>query len=481
MKKIPFIYMLKYFMAFFAGAILLSIFSLSQKTMLGLPFSLVPSSYFVPILFGGFSGLTLSVFYLRLRTSQERMKDFLNNIDDIVQIVDKEGNFIFVNKAWHKTFEYSALEIKELKVFDLLDPVHLEQCKVFFKEIFIHGAAVKKYDTVFRSKSGKTIYLEGKINCRYEKGEAVSTRTIFRDVSERHKAHEFQRIAASIFENTQEGVAITDEKKIITYANNAFSQITGYTNDEIMGKDAHDLLRADNQHQANPGKIKISLEEKEYWHGDVWSKKKSGEEYPLQITINAIRSSSNQTTNYACIFSDISKRKENERRMRHLATHDTLTDLPNREMFYEHASASVLETKEQNQVFAILFLDLDGFKYVNDQYGHHIGDNLLKVIAQRLRNHTRQEDIIARFGGDEFAILLNNINSIEAAKARAESILQMLSAPYHVGEITVQITASIGISLYRKDAEIVSLLVEADKAMYEAKRLGKNRVYFIER
>ena len=481
MEKVSFTYMLKYFIAFFAGAMLLSVFSFSQKEMLGLPFSLAPISFVIPVLFGGISGLAVSIFYFRLRTSQKRMKDFVNNVDDIVQILDKEGNFIFVNKTWHKTFEYSALEIKELKVFDLLDPAHLEQCKTFFKEFFTHGTTGKKYNTVFRSKSGKRVYLEGNTNCRHEKGEIISTRTIFRDLSERHKANEFQRIAASIFENTKEGVAITDEKKIITYANNAFNKITGYTNNEAMGKNIHKLLRGENQHQVNPEKRRNLLKEKKYWHGDIWAKKKNGEEYPLQITINAIRSPSNETTNYACVFSDISKRKENEMHMHYLATHDTLTDLPNREMFYKHANESILETKKQNQKFAVLFLDLDGFKYINDQYGHHIGDDLLKIIAQRLHNRTRQEDIIARFGGDEFAVLLNNINSLESAKVRAEHILEILATPYHIGEISVQITASIGISLYRKDADIVSLLVEADKAMYKAKKLGKNRVYFIER
>ncbi len=480
-RKVFWQFFLKYLIAFTVGASLLSAFSLLQKILLGIPFLLNIKAFAIPILFGGFSGSTLSIAYIRLQASRERMRDFLNNIDDIIQIVDRTGHFVFVNRAWHKTLGYSSLEIKKITVFDLVDPDHLDQCKVFFEKVFMEGEATQEYNTVFLTKSGEKVYLEGKTNCRYEKGKAVSTRTIFRNVSERQKANEFQQIVASIFENTQEGVIITDEEKRITYANNAFSKITGYTNNEAMGKDVHKLFRGNNPHQMGAGKITTSLEQQEYWHGDVWAKKKNEEKYPLQMTINAIKSAPNETTNYSCVFSDISKRKENEEHMRHLATHDTLTNLPNRELFHDHANASILELKEENQIFAILFLDLDGFKYVNDQHGHHVGDNLLKVIAQRLRSRTRQEDIIARLGGDEFAVLLNNINSLEAAKVKAENILEMLAAPYHIGEITVQITASVGISLYKKDANIVSLLIEADKAMYEAKRLGKNRVYFIEK
>ena len=200
----------------------------------------------------------------------------------------------------------------------------------------------------------------------------------------------------------------------------------------------------------------------------------------MQITINAIVDTNGKTTNYACIFSDIGERKENEMRMQHLATHDSLTDLPNREMFYKHANFAILEAEEKNKKIAVLFLDLDGFKYVNDQYGHHAGDTLLKLIAQRLSNHTRTTDIVARFGGDEFAILLSQIKSIEDAKKAANGILILLENPFNLGGFSIQISASIGVAMCTKNAQIDTLLLEADKAMYEAKRLGKNRFYVMQ-
>lgn len=472
---------LKYVAAFLIGALLLSTFSILQKLILGLSITLAPKAFVVPVLFGGISGLALSISYIRLRASRERMRDFLNNIEDIVQIVDKGGNFIFVNKSWYKTLGYSPSEAKELNVFDIVEPAHVESCKLFFDEIFSGGEEAKDYETIFLSKSGEKIYLEGRINCRFEKGKAVSTRTIFRDVSEKHKAREFQKIVNSIFEKTQEGVAITDAERNVTFINHAFTTITGYSEEEALGVHIHRLFHDTGNNLSHTKTMKEALTKNKYWHGELWAKRKNNEKYPLEITINAITTTENETTNYACAFSDISKRKEDEIHLRHLATHDTLTNLPNRETFYKYAEATILKAEEEDKKFAILFLDLDGFKYINDQYGHHNGDTLLKLIAQRLKHSTRKDDILARFGGDEFAVLLNSISSLANAKKRAGHILQKLEASYSLGGVSVQITASIGISLYAENTRIDELLIEADKAMYIAKKLGKNRVYFIER
>ena len=472
-------YFLQCLTSFVGGALLLSAFSLAQKKILEVSFVFSPASFVTPILFGGFSGVVVSLSYIRLRMSRERMRDFINNVDDIIQIVDKKGNFLFVNQAWYKTFGYSPAETKRLNVFNIIHPNQLKKCREAFKRLFEETENIQEVKTIYLSKTGKSVYLEGKLNCRIEKGKAISTRGIFRDVTERQDAIEFQKLAASVFENTQDGLVITDKDRRISFVNSAFTKITGYTKEETLKRNIHRFFPDTRGEEIDISKMSVSLTEKGSWQGELWSRRKNGERYPLKITISVIKDAENKLTNYAGIFFDISENKKNESRLQHLATHDGLTDLPNREMFYKCVSAAISESKEKGSILAILFLDLDGFKEVNDQYGHHAGDALLKLIAQRLNNHTRENDTIARFGGDEFAILLSNITYEKEAETAAENILTVISAPFNLSGFSIRITASIGISIYTEDTEIDMLLIEADKAMYRAKEDGKNRVGII--
>ena len=458
---------------------MLSAFSFLQKKILDVPFTYHPASFVIPVLFGGFSGITVSLSYIRLRASRERMRDFINNVDDIIQIVDERGNFLFVNKAWYKTFGYSPLELKRLKVFDIIHPDQIENYRDVFKKLFEDKESIQEMRTVYLSKDGRSVYLEGKLNCRIEKGKAISTRGIFRNITQRQEALEFQKLVANIFERTQEGLVITDSERRISFVNTAFTKITGYSKEDALKKNIHRFFPNARNKDMDINKMAISLAKEGSWQGELWTRRKSGERYPLKMTISVISDEEKGITNYAGIFSDITENKENELRLQHLATHDDLTDLPNRDMFYKQAAVSISESKEKNNILAILFLDLDGFKEVNDQYGHHAGDTLLKLIAQRLRNHTRERDVVARFGGDEFAILLSNISDEKEAKIAAENILKVVSAPFNLGGFAIRITASIGISLYTENTEIDILLIEADKAMYRAKRVGKNRVCII--
>ena len=201
-------------------------------------------------------------------------------------------------------------------------------------------------------------------------------------------------------------------------------------------------------------------------------------EYTLQISINAIPNKRKEITHYAGIFTDVSKRKEEEEQLYHVAMHDSLTNLPNRELFYELATIASQEAKEKSTSFAVLFIDLDNFKEVNDQYGHHAGDKLLELFAQRLRNNIRKTDTPARIGGDEFTILLTNIWSAEDAKRIAEKIKISISQPFKLQKTTVSVTASIGITLYAQNDEINLLIKSADHAMYKAKEDGKNCIRF---
>jgi diguanylate cyclase (GGDEF)-like protein len=219
-----------------------------------------------------------------------------------------------------------------------------------------------------------------------------------------------------------------------------------------------------------------SLQESDTWQGELWTHKKNGEPYLLRMSVSAIHNEKGETINYAGIITDITRDKERERDLYDRAMHDNLTKLPNREMFYEFASTAQKEAEEKNKIFALLFLDLDNFKEINDQYGHLVGDRLLRALSQRLRNTIRESDIASRFGGDEFVILLKDIKTVENTKKVTQHIVDSISKPFTINDEKIYISASIGISFYSYKATIDRLLKNADEAMYKAKKDGKNRI-----
>jgi two-component system CheB/CheR fusion protein len=471
--------LLNYPLSFIIGALFLSAFSFLQKKMIGLQTPMPLNAFIVPIFLGGSAGFAIRYFYWQLHTTQGQIETFVNNIDDIVQIVDKEGRFIFVNEAWLKTFGYSSKEVKSLNISDLVHPNQKEKCKETVKNLLEHKNEIEKLHTVYLTKSGASVYLDGKMNCYMKNRKTPILRSVFRNITERKEADEFQRLVANIFEKTQEGLVITDNKQQISFVNTAFTKITGYSKEEALKKNIHQIFPLIHNENEPQEKMSVSIHRQGSWNGELWTRRKNGEIYPLKMTISEVSDPEDDVVTYACIFYDITERKENERRLEHLATHDVLTDLPNREIFYKQATNYLAKIKKTDSLLAILFLDLDGFKEVNDQYGHHVGDMLLRLVAQRLQNQTRNQDIVSRFGGDEFAVLLSNIKSEQEAISAAENILQAISAPFNVNCCSIYVTASIGISLYTDNIEFDALLIEADKAMYQAKRDGKNRISFI--
>jgi len=465
-------------LSFFAGASLLNIFSLFQKKLLGLPLILELNAFIVPTLFGGFSGLAIAVTNMRLRASRERIRDFLNNVGELIQIVDPDGKFLFVNHAWTKTLGYTREEADSLTLFDIVHPDHVESCKKLFHSLIGGEEESVAIKTIFLSKNGRMVYLDGKANAKIKNNRMISTRTVFRDVTAEQKGTEFKKIAANIFENSKEGLVIVKPDLTISYANQAFVHITGYTTEESMGKSVYTVFPMSKSAVKNTRSLSSDLVQKGYWEGELWNERKNGELYPIRLKITAIKGDQGEISHYAGIFSDMSDEKEKERHLHYLATHDSLTNLPNREMFLEFASISLSEAKATQSSFVIMFIDLDDFKIVNDQHGHLLGDQLLQLAAQRLASTVRQNDIVARFGGDEFTALFKNVRSTKDATKIAEKIIDTLSIPFSLNKQNIQISASIGISMYSHHDNIETLLKEADKAMYAAKRDCQKRIQF---
>jgi diguanylate cyclase (GGDEF)-like protein len=220
-----------------------------------------------------------------------------------------------------------------------------------------------------------------------------------------------------------------------------------------------------------------SILKNNYWRGDIWDRRKDGSCYPKFLAITAIRNDLGQISNYSAIFYDVSERKRLEERLENLAHYDALTQLPNRTLLQDRLEQALLNCDRQEQQLALLFIDLDGFKPVNDQFGHAFGDEVLKEVARRLNGHIRAVDTAARLGGDEFVVILGNIGQRENAEKIARKLITALAMPYHIAGKQAALAASIGISLYPDEKCPASeLLRQADEAMYSAKKAGKGRV-----
>lgn len=478
MKKKDIFDTLKYLGSFLSGSIILSLFSIFQKAVLGVsPFPFQAKGFIVPFFFGGFAGFFIAIFYFRLKKSQAQLEDYLDNMDDLVQIVSADKRFLYVNKAWRDTLQYTPEEVKKLKLSDILPPEKKTECDLIFQRVFA-GEHIGEFETVFIAKDGKKVYLRGSSNGS-KKGEVMpKTRGIFRNITDSIEAEEFQRLSAQIFENTQEGLLITTPKRIISWVNPAFSKISGYSKDEVFGKDAKALFLVENDAQNIYSEIVIALESGKNWQGEIWAKRKDGSIYPIEASISTVLSKLGKTSNYICLFSDISQRKKDELHLKQMAWFDQLTELPNRLHFNKIVTHTIEESASEQERFSVFFLDLDGFKKVNDQYGHAKGDELLLLVARRLTSSLRQVDAVARLGGDEFGVLLRKSKSREDVCKIAQNLSNKLSAPYLIDQMEIYISTSIGISFYPDYTTLEDLINAADRAMYEAKADPDDNIYF---
>jgi diguanylate cyclase (GGDEF)-like protein/PAS domain S-box-containing protein len=309
---------------------------------------------------------------------------------------------------------------------------------------------------------------------RDSKGEVIGAIECIRDTSDQMKAQKRIKLLAKIFNESGEAIVITDSENRIIETNVAFEQFTGYTREEALGKNPS-ILKSGIEDRSFYESMWRSILETNYWQGEIWDKRKDGSLYPKWLTITAIRDRANLITNYFASFSDITQRKEAEKRIEQLAHTDTLTTLPNRHTLVERLSQALEQAKRGSHQLAVFFVDLDRFKTINDTLGHHVGDLLLKEVAARLKSSLRAEDIVARFGGDEFVVVQPQIRSHLEPAHLAEKILQTVSSPYFLDNNTVYTSPSIGISVFPHDGGSVSeLFKNADIAMYHAKAAGRN-------
>jgi diguanylate cyclase (GGDEF)-like protein/PAS domain S-box-containing protein len=302
--------------------------------------------------------------------------------------------------------------------------------------------------------------------------------SIVHDITDRVHAEEQLRLAAGVFTQAREGIMITDSKAHIVDVNDAFTSITGYSREEVLGQNPSMLSSGRYDHQFYSAMWR-DLEEKDHWYGEIWNRRKNGELYASLLTISALRDTDGNTRHYVALFSDITVLKENERELEHIAHHDALTGLPNRLLLGDRLRQAMVQESRRGQFVAVAFLDLDGFKEVNDQYGHESGDELLIAVAKRIKNVLREGDTLARIGGDEFVAVLPDLGAHEDCNPILSRMLGAAADKVAIRGQSVRVTASLGVTFYPQAEEVDAdqLLRQADQAMYQAKLAGKNRYH----
>ncbi|WP_371324921.1 EAL domain-containing protein [Dechloromonas sp. ZY10] len=299
------------------------------------------------------------------------------------------------------------------------------------------------------------------------------------DITASKQADKALRLYANIFENSGEAILVCDRDNLIVDINPAFSRLTGYCREEVLGQDPK-LLASGSTPPHIYQEMWATLRDTGYWQGELWDRRKDGGLRPVWAAISVIRDELGEIANYIASFTDISERKAAEERIAHLAHHDPLTGLFNRFSLEERLDQALLSARRERQQVAVMFIDMDRFKLINDTLGHHIGDRLLIEVARRLQDCVRESDIVARLGGDEFVVVLTGAESgMQAGATIAQRILQRLDSPYLIDGKELRSTPSIGISVYPGDGESAEELMQhADVAMYHVKECGRNAALF---
>ncbi len=408
-----------------------------------------------------------------------RHKVFIDGAHDGFWVNDLDGNLLEANEAYATMSGYSVDELAHMHISQLEAIEQPDEVRAHIAKILTQGFDV--FETRHRHKDGHEFEVEVSVNLNRESQQLFA---FFRDITERKRHLSQLRIAAITFES-QEGIMITDADGHILRVNQAFQKITGYSADEVIGK-TPDILSSGRHDPAFYEEMWGQLLDVGSWSGEIWDRRKNGQIYPKLLTITAVKNDQGAVSEYAAIFRDITERKMAEEAIHNLAFYDELTKLANRRLLLDRLEHALSASARSRQYGAILFLDMDKFKLLNDTLGHNYGDILLVEVANRLKFSVREADSVARIGGDEFVVLLEELSESAAEASQkaamiAEKIREALAVPYHILNHVHHSSPSIGVRLFCGDDEHVEdLLKHADAAMYEAKNAGRNQVRFFD-
>ncbi|OAN13739.1 hypothetical protein A3K86_14350 [Photobacterium jeanii] len=410
-------------------------------------------------------------------------EEVIATVQHALLVVDESGKITLANDACFDVLGVPQRSAMQQHFVQLLRPLQPERFKQRLKQVL----------------NNKRHFNHHVVKCQAlhqdnERILQIASRPLFQqkkflfaieDITKQHLAQRQQRLAANVFDSSQDAIVVLSQTGIIEMVNPAFEHLIGFSHENVIGKHFHSLLDM-TTYRAIEAKVRASLSERNIWQGEYHQRRQDGTMIPLFLRIHRLAEPHSHANNphsayneaqVAIIASDLRSIKENER-LEYLASHDSLTNLPNRNKLRAHIQTLLKQQQKEQQTFAVLFIDLDGFKGINDQYGHDVGDTVLKIVSARMSRAIRQADMVGRLAGDEFITVLNHVNDANKVTQTSQRLLHKLNQPISIDDYIISIGASIGCYYVhpREYQNVDDILRRADKAMYEAKRSGKGQV-----
>ncbi|MFA5242542.1 MAG: EAL domain-containing protein [Sulfuricella sp.] len=421
-----------------------------------------------------------------LKYSNTQLRTLIETIPDLIWLKDPGGVFLACNPRFERLFNAPESQIVGKTDYDFVPRELADFFQQKDQEAIAAGKPSINEEWVTFADDGQRGLLETiKTPMRDSEGRLIGVLGIARDITERRANEEKLRFLARVVDSAAEAFMVTDTLGNIVAINPAFTAITGYSEAEVVGKTPA-MFKSGRQDPAFYQQMWSSILATGYWEGEIWDRRKDGMIYPKWLTITTVRDTSNQPTHYVAAFTDITERKAAEERIHHLAFYDPLTRLPNRRLLMDRAEHALASSTRTGEYGALIFLDLDHFKTLNDTQGHAVGDQLLIEVGKRLSASMREVDTVSRLGGDEFVLLLEDLGQEEEpaaalAESLAEKIRSHLAQPFHLEGLSkgYQTSSSIGLTLFRdQESSLDALFKQADLALYQAKDAGRNTLRF---
>jgi diguanylate cyclase (GGDEF)-like protein/PAS domain S-box-containing protein len=410
-----------------------------------------------------------------MRENEEKFRLFIEHIPAALSIYDRELRILAVSRRWRENYSVMDREVIGHNIYEILPEIP-EHWREAHRRGLAGETTIADQECMERP-DGSALWLKWEIRpWQAADGSVGGIINFSENITKQKETEDRLRLAASVFTHAREGILITSPDGTILEVNDAFNRITGYSREETLGQSPR-ILRSGLQSKEFYTSLWQTLLDTGQWSGEIWNRTKSGEMFAEMLTISAVRDADGKVQQYVALFSDITELKEHERKLEQIAHYDMLTGLPNRVLLADRLHQAMAQAQRRHSLVAVAYLDLDGFKAINDRHGHAAGEQLLTVLAERMKHALREGDTLARLGGDEFVAVLLDLPDTSASLPVLTRLLGAASETAQLGELALRVSASVGVTFYPQPEETDAdqLLRQADQAMYYAKLAGRNR------